>query len=290
MRMPPNVLIFNPKALSTPAVIRVAFALCPLLFSTPLVMGAEEMDTATARFEHLVNQQWKTVFDDPCTGDWKKDWFLDGEHASVTDTPRGMEFAAGSKVGVDADHAVLLTKQSFKGNLRIDYQYTRTDRAFRYVTILYIQASGAGPKPYVEDISKWSSLRRVPAMKTYFNHMNTYHISYAAFNIDNNDPADDYVRARRYMPDAGKGLRGTALSPSYEKTGLFQPGVTYQITVIKWDKALYMRVEGRGEHRLFSWDASAFPPIIEGRIGLRHMYTRSARYRNFRVSTLHASR
>jgi len=35
---------------------------------------------------------------------------------------------------------------------------------------------------------------------------------------------------------------------------------------------------------LCHWKNESFPPILEGRIGLRHMFTRSARYRNFQIS------
>lgn len=31
------------------------------------------------------------------------------------------------------------------------------------------------------------------------------------------------------------------------------------------------------------WDVSMFPDCVSGRIGLRHMFTRSARYKNFKV-------
>ena len=35
-----------------------------------------------------------------------------------------------------------------------------------------------------------------------------------------------------------------------------------------------------------SYAAYGLEPVTEGRIGLRHMYTRSARYRDFRLSAL----
>jgi hypothetical protein len=65
-----------------------------------------------------------------------------------------------------------------------------------------------------------SDLRKVPAMATYFNHMNLYHISYAAFPPD----GGQYIRARRYMPETGKGLDGTALEPDYYPKTLFRAG------------------------------------------------------------------
>ena len=57
-------------------------------------------------------------------------------------------------------------------------------------------------------------------MRLYFNHMNTYHISYAAFRQKNDDSEEDYIRGRRYMPDAGKGLSGTAVTAEIRTTRL----------------------------------------------------------------------
>ena len=145
---------------------------------------------------------WAEVFSDPCTADWKGKWFLDGEVGTVTNSPEGMTLTAGPEFKNDAHHMVLWTKDSFEGELKIEYEYTRLDKAPNCVTILYIQATGSGKGPYAKDITKWSGLRKTPAMKMYFDHM----------------PNTD------------------------------------------------------------------LPAITEGRIGLRHMFTRSARYANFRVS------
>ena len=45
-------------------------------------------------------------------------------------------------------------------------------------------------------------------MSMYFNHMNTYHISYAAYGNTDEPDKHDYIRARRYMPESGNGLKG----------------------------------------------------------------------------------
>ena len=112
--------------------------------------------------------------------------------------------------------------------------------------------------------------------------MNTYHISYAAF--PNNDDTTSYIRARRYMPERS-GLQGTDLKPDYFPTGLFKTGVPHQITVIKKARDLFMRVEN-SELTLYCHMANHdLPPITEGRIGLRHMFTRSALYKDLKIST-----
>lgn len=73
---------------------------------------------------------------------------------------------------------------------------------------------------------------------------------------------------------------------SYDDTGLFENGIRYHMTVIKRGYVLMIKVDGDGKSKLFSWNFSNFPPITEGRIGLRHMWTRFSKYANFSVSQL----
>ncbi len=151
-----------------------------------------------------VGDAWTEVFSDPCTEDWKEKWFLDGEVGAVRNSPEGMTLTAGPEFRNNAHHMVLWTKDSFEGDLKIEYEYTRLDKAPDCVTILYIQATGSGNGPYAKDITEWNTLRKVPAMNMYFDDMNTYHISYAA----NPGTKEAYIRGRRYMPDR-QGLKGT---------------------------------------------------------------------------------
>ena len=46
------------------------------------------------------------------------------------------------------------------GDVKIEYDYTRTDHETRCVNILYIQATGDEEDVYEKDISKWSTLTR----------------------------------------------------------------------------------------------------------------------------------
>lgn len=235
------------------------------------------------RFAELVDADWKEVFHDPCTRDWKENWTLDGLKATVLNSSAGMDFTAGPEAFNDAHHAVLWTRQDFKGDLKIEYEYTRLDNELRMVTILYIQATGSGKPGFDKDIGTWAEKRTVPSMKTYFNNMNAYHISYAAFGTKNKIPGNDYIRGRRYMC---QGLNGTELDNEYENTGLFEPGVRHQITIIKRGCDIYMRIKNPQREMLCHFVNSKFPPITEGKIGLRHMYTRGARYKDFKVSVL----
>ena len=81
------------------------------------------------------------------------------------------------------------------------------------------------------------------------------------------------------------GLKGTELTPDYHFDTLFATGVKHHITIIKRDRDLHMRIENSDQIQYCHFKNEKLPVITEGRIGLRHMFTRSARYGNFRVST-----
>lgn len=232
-------------------------------------------------FEMADRRNWQERFFDAGTGDWTKRWFLDGEKGTVTTGPEGMTLTAGPEAFNDAHHMVLWTQDAFEGDLKIEYEYTRLDDETNFVNILYIQATGSGEMPYVKDITEWSELRRVPAMRMYFDHMHTYHISYAAF--PNDEDTTSYIRGRRYMPNR-TGLEGTGLDPDYTPVGLFKKGVPHRIAVIKRDRDLHMRVANADGEHFFHMANPDLPIITEGRVGLRHMFTRSACYKNLRIS------
>jgi len=237
-------------------------------------------------FNKILNLDWREVFNDPGTENWKKQWILDGEMAKVLNTPKGMVFYAGPIPGSDSGHAVLWTRRTFHGGLRLEYDYTRLDSATRYVNIVYLLASGSGAPGYPPDIMEWTNKRNIPAMKTYFNHMNLLHISYAAFDNRNSEQGNDYIRVRRYLPETGKGLEGTEVKPSYFRSGMFETGQTCHITVILKGNDLFMQVGDADQQELYRWDLSMFPPLAKGYIGLRQMGSRSSCYRNFRIYQL----
>lgn len=233
-------------------------------------------------YNNLVQENWNEVFIDKCTLDWQKLWFLDGKKAVIEHSDKGMDFYAGNTFKDDSCHAVLWTKESFKGDIKIEFNYTRLDRENRCVNILYLQATGMDVDPYDKDISKWNELREVPAMSHYFDRMHTYHISFAAFN--NEDSVDPgYIRARRYM---ASGLDGTALTPDYEPEDFFAYGVPHKMTVIKSGDHVYLHIDNGEKSKLCHWHNTEFPSIVEGRIGLRHMFTRAARYNNIKIAVL----
>jgi len=226
---------------------------------------------------------WQLQFSDPCTEDWKANWFLDGQMATITHTEEGMNFSAGPINRNNAHHAVLWTKQSFQGDVKIKYNYTRKDSQVINVNILFIQATGIGTDTFDHDIAKWKDYRAVPTMSKYWQNMNLIHISYAAFPMVNEDPNNDYLRVRRYPATENIAFKDTEVPPAFEETGLFLPNVTYEMTWIKTASKLFLRVEGDDKVRQYSWDLTTFAPVTEGRIGLRHMFTRSAAYSDFKV-------
>jgi hypothetical protein len=246
-----------------------------------LVSGQNSEDSMFEKLERDTN--WQLKMSDDGTDNWQTNWFLDGEIAKVENTEKGMHLQAGPEFGNDAHHMVLWTKQSFQGDVKIEFDYTRTDEETKAVNILYIQATGKEEGEFVKDISHWNHLRTVPSMRTYFSNMKTLHISFAAF--PNNEETQDYVRVRRYPVLPDKNFRELEVEPTYFDTDFFKTGETYQVTVIKTDEHLFFKVIGKDDSELYSWDTSHLPPLKEGRIGLRHMYTRSAVYKNFKVFT-----
>ena len=253
--------------------------LSSIIFGTIIFLETNNDDST---FDVLNDSdQWKLTFEDQCTIDWTKQWTLDGKVATVKNSKTGMHFKAGPEYGNDAHHAVLWTKESFKGDIKIEYDYIRTDSATKCVNILYIQATGDEEGVYQKDISKWRNLREVPAMRIYFENMDTFHISYAAFG--NKGDGLYYIRARRYPKPDDKPFNSIVVKPSYDMQGLFETGKTYHITAIKTTRKLSFKMECEDRVEYFEWDISNIEPIISGRIGLRQMYTRSSIYKNFKI-------
>ena len=181
-----------------------------------------------------------------------------------------------------ASHAVLWTKRSFEGDIKIEYDYTRLDSMMESpsVNILYIQATGLGTKVSPTDIYQSTDLREVPWMKSYFLNMNALHISYATTG----PKRANYVAARRYpAKDRDSFMHSTMIQPLYENIHLFKPGETYHITALKEGDRLSFTAEREGKTKTFEWDTSSFTPVTKGRIGFRQMWARSSRYQNIRV-------
>ncbi len=232
------------------------------------------------RFKELYQSKWKNVFSDKGTKKWQKKWSLDGKIGHVENGADGMALYTGPERKNSAHDVVLWTKQSFSGDLLIEYDYTRIDNRDRSVNIIYIQATGSQEGEYSKNIKDWNAMREVPAMQVYYNNMNTLHISYAAFSEDG-----DYIRARRYRPDLKQKMTGTELGAAYN-TGFFEKDVKHHITIIKKGFDLYMKVSTDQKSVLYKWNYQQHPKIVEGPIGLRHKCVSAAVYKNFTVKKL----
>lgn len=233
----------------------------------------------------------KPVFEEPTVDDaqdgesWKERWFLDGTGGTVTRTPRGLELRAGSEPGEAGGHMVLWTKQEFTGDLELSFRYTRLDEATQFVNIVYLYATGIGEAPYVEDIAQWSDLRRVAKMKTYYENMKLLHLSFAAYGAKGDV---QYIRARRYptlvRDDFPRFDKETAITPDYPPEGFFQPGLEHLIIINKDGDRLSMFVEAEDKSMTCVWRDARIAEMDHGRIGLRLMATRAARFADFKVS------
>lgn len=214
---------------------------------------------------------------------FNSNWFADGQKLQLSSTGNSLLFKAGPTAASDADHSVLWTKKEFSGDLKIEFDFIRRDEATRYVNILYLFAQGSGEAPYEKDISRWNALREVPAMKQYFNHMNLFHVSFAAFENENTLPGADYIRARRYLPSGGKGLTGTDLQPEYFNTGFFEPDVLHHFTLIRKGDTVWMEISAGNRRQLYRWTSPQIGSLTSGRIGLRLMGSRVSEFKNFNV-------
>lgn len=244
-----------------------------------------EQNQRKIRFDSLTQKANRVLFFDHFGRGWRRNWFVDGNEHHITANPSGLKYLAGNVPASDAHHSVLWTKREFEGNLKVEFDYTRLDSATKFVNILFLHATGSGKTPFVDDIKKWRKQRNIPAMRMYFNHMDAYHISFAAFENDNYLPTADYVRARRYLPETGRGLQGTELLPHFNETGLFQPGVKHRLTFVVYHNELYLHVKNNTTERLFHWNDTHVPLLNRGRIGIRMMGSRSAKFQNFKVSS-----
>jgi hypothetical protein len=225
---------------------------------------------------------WKLAFNDSGSKQWQEGWFVEGAKATLSNSESGMVFTAGPVPEEQASHAVLWTKQSFTGDVKIEYDYTRLDSMTHVpgVNILYIQATGLATNESPTDIYLSTTQREVPWMKSYFLNMHALHISYSTTG----PTRSHYVAARRYpAKELNDFLHGTQIQPVYQNIVLFQLGETYHITAVKQSDRLTFTAERNGQTHSFEWDIASWPAVTEGRIGFRHMWARSSRYKDIKV-------
>ena len=94
-------------------------------------------NSSQEEFEYYKNLSFELKLDYSGSEDWRDYWNLDGKRANIQNGSDGMVFAAGPTAMDHACHAVLWTKESYSGNLKVEFELTRLDTVNRYVNILY---------------------------------------------------------------------------------------------------------------------------------------------------------
>jgi hypothetical protein len=237
------------------------------------------------------------LFEDPMTGDWRDNWFLDGEKAVLEQDENGLRITAATLPGIwekrkespeqrelfDSLHTVLWTKEEFEGEIGVSYEMTRTSEGF--TILLYMLAQGIGTPPYAEDITEWNDLRKIPRMDLYFGKMNLTGITFR-----------DQIRIRQYpwMDAQGREYTDNLIGEmlDYDRIPV---GNNYKVDVELRADTLRIRIEEIGNpdnvldrsfSRVEKLDPRRPAPSTRGRIGIRHMTGSAATYRNFQVREL----
>lgn len=237
------------------------------------------------------------LFEDSMSGDWRDQWFLDGQKATITQDENGLHFEAGSEPNIqqrkdespelrelfDSYHAVLWTEQEFEGEIGLSFEMTRTSGGFTF--LLYMLAQGVGWEPYPEDITEWNDLRAIPSMYRYHDGMNLTCVTFR-----------QQIRLRRYpwKNEAGQGFNDTRIGEfiQYDRIPV---GNTYHVDIELRTETLRIRLEEVGNpdnvvdrtfNRVDDLDPRRPAPSTRGRIGIRHMIGTGVRYRNVQVRQL----
>lgn len=257
--------------------------LTPLLFASCTTPGANNQEK---------HARETLLFEDSMAENWQKNWFLDGEKATLEHRDDGLAFITEytvnkrvDRAGFDAQHAVLWTRESFEGDIRITYKYTKLPGC-SWQKLIYVQAQGIGEGPFVQDIDAWRDERKVPVMSDYFGRMDLIGLSLR-----------DQIRCKRYPWNdmEGNDLEDEFL-PRAENKGM-KIGHELDVLVEKRKESILLRITDTttGENVVdHIWDLSdervlknRNPKYIEsGRIGIRQMGGHKILMRDFKVERL----
>ena len=231
-------------------------------------------------FTQLNQLNWTLVQSDKTSTAWSDNWLLDGLKAKVFSTcPTSLDLYSGDAKFIDENHCVLWTKKEFDRDIKITFDYTKLDDEKNSVCILYLFAQGEGSITFPKDINKWAELRQIPAMKLYFQHMNLYHISFSAY--DNEDESISYIRARQY--ESKPFLNGTDILPDYDPQDFFKKDTLIHIEAIKKETQLYFKATSPDSSILCHWELNNTNLLSFGRIGIRQMAGRKGRFSNIEI-------
>lgn len=231
------------------------------------------------------------LFEDTMAADWQKNWFLDGQEATVEHRDGGLCFSGGTvtkkddPVEYNAHHAVLWTRPEFEGDIRVSFECKRVDDSDYGNVLIYIQAQGIGTPPYVKDIYAWREFREIPAMNKYFTYMDLLSLSLRK-----------ELRLRRYpLRSMDESVKfSSPIEPMEDWHGMIR-NKWFRFVIEKRKKSYTFRSYDAETGELlkeFTWDTSdqgegrELPFVEKGRIGLRHMSTKQSVYKNFKVERI----
>lgn len=232
------------------------------------------------------------LFEDSMSENWQAKWFLDGEKATLEHRDGGLAFITEesgfnkneNRAAFDAQHAVLWTRESFEGDIRISYKYTRLPGC-TWQKLIYIQAQGVGG-PFDDDIYAWKEGRKVSVMSEYFNHMDLIALSlrnevrckrYPWNDLEGNDLEDEFFPRAKH----DSWPTGHELDVVVEKR---KESVSLLITDTVTGKTLIDQTWDLTDPRVLNDHDPKF--VTEGRIGIRQMGGHKLWMRDFKVERL----
>ena len=125
-------------------------------------------------------------FHDTGKDNWKELWHLDGEIATVVNTKKGMHYAAGPENKNDAHHAVLWTKNQFKGDVKIEFDALKAARNLAKHGVTFDEAVAVlyDPKALsIEDVDSCGEHRWVSIEMNWNGQLLTVVYTYRAETI-----------------------------------------------------------------------------------------------------------
>jgi hypothetical protein len=223
---------------------------------------------------------WREAFVADHKRDWRAEWFLFGDPSrgiTVSNSAAGLTLRAGDGSDPRRDHAVLWSKRTFTGDVRIEYDVTVLDGyaspppKISYCSALLVHAQGA--TNYPSDLAAWTAAQANADTSGNFVNTNTrgLQLNYA-FVGD--------VRGNRLRLRVNPGY---ALAGQSDITTLFRQGQTCHVSATKAGALLTVHVTDGKATFSHTFTDAGLAAHGSGRIGLRNMNRREARYANLRV-------
>ena len=169
-----------------------------------------------------------------------------------------------------------------------DISWIHHENGLEGVVLAYPEIRSAVDNKIVSDVSLLPTYRDIKAQKTCIDMMRDKaqarrsNITIKLLTTMHGLLLDDPEKSGTYRKDIP--IHRTYFHEIAEPT-LIETRLSETLDYVngKKDRDLHVRVENPDEFVYFHMKNPDLPAITQGRIGLRHMFTRSARYTNFRV-------